>query len=78
MKAYTSPAMNEEDFDALATALDRVAGFAPPGYTSWASISRDGASAARSRSLGGVKGSCRGCHDQYRDRYKREMRARPI
>jgi hypothetical protein len=78
MKANTSAAISAEDFDALATALDKVVAFAPAGYTNWASISKDGASAARAQSLDAVKAACRGCHTQYKDRYKREMRDRPI
>ena len=78
MKANTSPAMSGQDFDALAKALDHVVTFAPPGYTNWASISRDGANAARMQNLDATKASCRGCHNQYKDRYKKEMRDRPI
>ena len=78
MKANTSPAMSAEDFDALATALDKAATFAPTGYTNWVSIAKDGASAAHAQSLDGVKASCRGCHNQYKDKYKKEMRDRPI
>jgi len=78
MKANTSAAMSAQDFDALAVALDKVVAFAPAGYTNWASISKDGANAARAQSLDGVKASCRGCHNQYKDRYKKEMRDRPI
>jgi hypothetical protein len=78
MKANTSAAMSAQDFDALAVALGKVAGLAPPGYANWASIGRDGASAARAQSLDGVKASCRGCHNQYKDKYKKEMRNRPI
>jgi hypothetical protein len=78
MKSNTSPAMSDGDFDALAAALDKVVTFAPAGYTNWASISRDGASAAHAQSLDGVKAACRGCHNQYKDKYKKEMRDRPI
>ncbi len=78
MKANTSAAMAAEDFDALATALDKVATFVPAGYTNWASIAKDGASAARAQSLDAVKASCRGCHTQYKDKYKKGMRDRPI
>jgi hypothetical protein len=78
MKANTSPAMATEDMDALATALDKIVTFAPAGYANWASIARDGASAARAQSLDAVKASCRGCHSQYKDRYKKEMRDRAI
>ncbi len=78
MKANTSAAMSAEDFDALATALDKAATFAPGGYTNWVSIAKDGASAAHAQSLDGVKASCRGCHNQYKAKYKKEMRDRPI
>jgi hypothetical protein len=78
MKANTSPAMTAQDFGALATALDKIVTFAPAGYTNWISISRDGADAARAQTLDGVKASCRGCHNQYKDRYRKEMRDRPI
>jgi hypothetical protein len=78
MKANTSAAMSAEDFDALATALDKVIGFAPSGYGNWASIARDGAAAARVQNLDAVKASCRSCHNQYKNKYKQEMRDRPI
>jgi hypothetical protein len=78
MKANTSPAIIAEDFDGLAAAFEKVVGFAPEGYPNWASISRDGADAARAQSLDGAKAACRGCHTQYKDKYKRELRDRPI
>jgi hypothetical protein len=78
MKANTAPAMSAQDFGALATALDRIATFAPPGYPNWPSISKDGAAAARAQNLDAVKASCRGCHNQYKDKYKKELRSRPI
>jgi hypothetical protein len=78
MKANASPAMSAQDFDGLATALTKIAAFAPPGYTNWASIGRDGADAARAQSLDGVKAACRSCHKQYKDKYKNEMRDRAV
>jgi hypothetical protein len=78
MKANTSPAMSATDFAALAVALDKAAGFAPPGYTNWASIAHGGADAARAQNLDGVKASCKSCHTQYKDKYKKELRDRPI
>jgi len=74
MKANTAAALSARDFGALVPALDKVARFAPPGYTNWGSIARDGASAARIENLDAVKASCRACHNQYRDRYKTGMR----
>ncbi len=81
MKANMSPAMGAEDYDALATALDKAAGFAPHEpreYANWASIAGDGAAAARAQNLDAVKAACRGCHNQYKERYKRELRDRPL
>jgi cytochrome c556 len=80
MKTHAQPAILPPDFDALADVLERVAGFAPadPGYPNWASIARDGADAARIQSLDAVKAACRSCHQQYRAKYKQEMRDRPI
>jgi hypothetical protein len=78
MKANTEAAIGSEDFDGLATALTKVVKFAPAGYTNWASIARDGANAAKAQNLDAVKAACRGCHDQYKAKYKKEMRDRQI
>jgi hypothetical protein len=78
MKANTNAAMKSTDFDAIAKALDKTATFAPAPYTNWKSISDDGAKAARSHDLAGVKASCKACHDQYKAKYKTEMRSRPV
>jgi hypothetical protein len=78
MKQNTGRAMSAQDLDALATQLDQVAKFAPPSYTNWASIARDGARAARAMDLEATRAACRSCHMQYRGNYKREMRDRAI
>jgi hypothetical protein len=82
MRDHAATAMEEKDLLAIAAAFDRIATFAPkvppPAYANWASIAKDGAAAARAASLDGAKGACRGCHVQYRNAYKAEMRARPL
>jgi hypothetical protein len=78
MKANTSNAVVNDDLPALATALDKIVKLAPPGYTNWASIAKDGAAAARSGDLDAAKASCTSCHNQYRAKYKAELRMRPI
>jgi len=81
MKANCSPPVVSGDLDALAAAFDRIATFAPPptaDFVNWVSISTDGADAARAASMVGVKGACRGCHQQYKDRYRSRDRARPL
>jgi hypothetical protein len=78
MKANTQAALNVPDFGALAATLDKVAGFSPPGYANWVSIARDGESAARIENLDAVKAACRGCHNEYKARYKTEIRDRKV
>ena len=78
MKDNTSAASQAGDLPALATALDKIVGMAPPGYTNWASISKDGAAAARAGNLDGAKASCTECHKQYKNKYKTELRTRPL
>jgi hypothetical protein len=48
------------------------------GYANWVSIARDGANAARAAELDAVKAACRGCHEQYKKKYRKEMRLRPL
>ena len=78
MKANTNLAIAGGDLPALATALDKTVSFAPPGYANWASIAKDGAKAAKAGDMTAAKASCRTCHDQYKEKYKKEMRARKI
>jgi hypothetical protein len=79
MKGNSAPAMNDKDFARLQAVLEKIATFAPgEGYVNWESIARDGADAARVLELDAVRAACRGCHSQYRDKYKHEMRGRPL
>ena len=78
MKANTNTAIATNDLPALAIALDKSATFAPPGYTNWVAVAKDGAKAAKAGDMTAAKASCRGCHDQYKQKYKTEMRARKI
>jgi hypothetical protein len=78
MKANTNPAIASGDTAALGVALDKAAGFAPPGYSNWVSIAKDGAKAAKANDMTAAKASCRTCHDQYKEKYKKEMRGRKI
>jgi hypothetical protein len=78
MKENTAAAMASNDLPSVATALDKVVKFAPAGYTNWSSIAKDGADAARAGKLDAVKNACRTCHDQYKNKYKSELRTRPV
>jgi len=78
MKSNTNSAIASNDLPALAAALDKTVAFAPAGYTNWVSIAKDGAKAARAGDMTAAKASCRGCHDQYKQKYKTELRGRKI
>ncbi len=78
MKSTANPAALASDGAALAAAFETMVGFAPGGYTNWASIAHDGAAAARSGDVTAAKAACRSCHDQYKAKYKTELRARKI
>jgi hypothetical protein len=78
MKDHTSAASTSGDLGAMADAFDTIATMAPPGYTNWASISKDGAAAARAGSVDAARAACTECHKQYRAKYKTELRARPV
>jgi hypothetical protein len=78
MKANMNPPIAAADTAALAVALEKSVAHGPPGYTNWASIAKDGAKAAKAGDLPAAKQSCRTCHDQYKKKYKTELRARKI
>lgn len=78
MKDHTQADLAAGDNAAIAGDLDKIAAMAPPGYSKWASISKDGANAARAGNTDAVKASCRGCHDEYKTKYKTEMRGRAV
>jgi hypothetical protein len=78
MKANANAPMAAADTPALGDVFDNIVKFAPPGYSNWASISRDGAKAARLGKLDGAKAACRACHDQYKAKYRLAFRDRKI
>ena len=76
------PHMKSNDYEGTAELLERCAKLAPPNaktaYPNWVSISLDGANAARAADMEAVKAACRGCHEQYKDKYRAELRSRPL
>lgn len=80
MKANANPPMSKGDLPGLQAALEKMVALAPPGsgYPNWVSISKDGANAAKGGDMSGAKASCRTCHDQYKAKYRAELRARKI
>ena len=78
MKANLNPPVTTNDAAGLEAGLTKLAGMAPPGYTNWATIAKDGAKAAKGGDLTAAKASCRTCHDEYRPKYRAEIRGRKI
>ena len=78
MKKNVSGPSLAQDFPKVATGFADIAKLAPPGYANWVSISKDGEKAAKDGRADAVKAACNGCHRQYKDKYKAELRTRPI
>ena len=78
MKTNMNAPLEKHDWQGIASALERATPLAPAGYTNWVSITKDGANAARAAELEAIKAACRGCHEQYKTKYRTEMRTRPI
>lgn len=80
MKRVVNKPYLAKDAPAVAEAFDKMVPLAPPGggYPNWVSISKDGAKAARAADLEAAKAACRGCHDQYKKKYRAELRTRPL
>jgi hypothetical protein len=62
----------------LAAAFRFLARLAPPGYPDWAPWAEGGAAAADKGDFGLAKRACNGCHDDYRERYRTELRSRAL
>jgi hypothetical protein len=80
MKVNAGPPSKTGDIELLAAAFDAIAGFAPhaSAYPNWASIARDGASVARRGRVDAARVACVSCHEQYRARFRRDLRSVPL
>lgn len=78
MKANMAPAAANGDSAALAKAFEYVASHAPAGFSDWSKIAKAGAEAAKANKIDDAKKSCKTCHDQYKNKYKEEMRDKPF
>jgi hypothetical protein len=78
MKTNANTAVASGDAATIGKSFEDMVRFAPPGYANWVSISNDGAKAARSGNVEAAKAACRTCHEQYKERYKKELRDRKL
>ncbi len=77
MRQNMAPALAAGDNAGLAAALDKVAKISPdPSWSTWSALSKQGSNAAKKGDLAGIKASCKGCHDAYKDKYKAQYRTK--
>lgn len=74
MKDSVRVYMNAGDNSRLAASFDQLASRVPVGYTGWEASARRAAEAARKADTAAVKAECKSCHDQFRERFRSEMR----
>jgi hypothetical protein len=72
----TTMAGAASDPAALQGAFTKLAGLSPNGGWAWRSIAQKGADAAKAGDVAEAKKQCKACHDQYREQYKQQYRAR--
>jgi hypothetical protein len=80
MKVNAGPPAKTGDIELLASAFDAIAGFAPhaSAYPNWASIAKDGAAVARRGRVDAARVACVSCHEQYRARFRQQLRETPL
>jgi len=78
MKTVMAAASSSGDGDKLAEALTYVAKHPPPGFVTWTALSEGGVKKAKAGDIDGAKVSCKQCHDQFKDKYKKTLRDRPF
>ncbi|HEY0710649.1 MAG TPA: hypothetical protein VGG33_27850 [Polyangia bacterium] len=70
--------LSRQDYATVARSFRDLANAEPPGYAGWRLWAQGGAAAADREDTIGVRRACSGCHDTYRERYRRTIRARPM
>jgi hypothetical protein len=73
MRGTMGPAKTPDELNA---AFTRLAGLSPNGGWQWRSIAQKGAELAKGGDAAAAKKQCKACHDQYKESYKQQYRAR--
>jgi hypothetical protein len=74
MKGTLQASLKAGDLARLGDALDELARAAPHGFEGWAASARSAATAAKGGDVEAVRAQCRACHDQFRSKFRAEMR----
>lgn len=78
MKSTLQSYQKEKDYTRLATSLEKLAANAPEGYGTWKELALAGAAAALKHDDTAVSKNCKTCHNEHRQRFRKERRAEPI
>ena len=78
MDHHLSGPLSREEYPDVARAFRDLAAVAPTGFGGWSSWAQGGAAAAEQRDSTAIHKACNGCHDGYRERYRKTMRDRPV
>lgn len=78
MDTHLNAALSSNDLPAVAQGLREVAADAPADFADWAAWAEGGADAALRGDVAAVKRACSGCHNDYRETYRKTMRTRPV
>jgi len=68
------------DFATLQKNFEFVGGKPPPSgdYGQWASFAKTGSAAASKQDAAAVKAACKQCHDNYKEKYRKDFATRPF
>ncbi len=79
MRANVAVPLAENNAAALAAGLQQTAALVPdPAWSSWVSMAKRGADAAKRGDIGAARASCKACHDAWRDAYRAKFRLQPV
>jgi hypothetical protein len=77
METELSGPLQTKDWEHLGRSLRALVADAPAPFARWGEWASRGSAAARGRDGDAVRAACKGCHNAYRDDYRRRMPDRP-
>ena len=78
MRGKVAAPLAQKDFATLAQSLDRVAALPPDAsFSTWSTFAQQGADAARKNDVAAARSACKGCHEAWREKYRKDFRLRP-
>ena len=78
MDQHLNGPLSRQEYPTLARAFRDLAAAAPSEYPGWAAWAKVGAAAADHKDHAAIHRACGGCHENYRERYRKTLRERPM